>query len=291
MLQIQDKIETKIGICALCGSENVVLRLSHSIPKFAYDWIKDTSSSPFLREINDVNTRHQDGPKQYLLCDVCEGRLSDYEDVLAVNVFKRIANYRKQAQKLQINEDMRIAVLSIFWRALLTTKDNDNNRIDEDNKALDDFLLNAKKQINENRCDYTLYFAPIYGEPPHYGLSIDMTYGLDRSVGGQDMRFFDDPHRYISLFKLPFMYFFIMGGEWDDSELNRATKFESGLIEIESIKLIPRVLVDIIKKNHEEFLKSIELMNEESKLAIVKSMSKKKGITGSDKSLKRTGWD
>lgn len=291
MSQVKDEAVVKIGTCALCDRKKVELRLSHSIPKFAFDWVKETSSTPFLREINDVNIRHQDGPKQHLLCDTCEGKLSVYEDEFAVNVFKRIANYRKQAQKLHINEDMRIAILSIFWRALLTTKDNDNDRIDEDNMALDDFLFNAKKQINEKRCGYTLYFAPIYGEPPHYGLSIDMTYDLDRSVGGQDMRFFDNPHRFIALFKLPFMYFFIMEGEWGAEELSCAAKFESGLIEIESIKSMPSVLINIIKKDHKKFLESIYTMDEKSKLAIVKSISKKKGITGSDKSLKRAKWD
>ncbi len=114
-----------------------------------------------------------------------------------------------------------MAVLSILWRALLTSKDQENDRIDEDNNEYETFLINAKKQLNDNKCEYTLFFAPIYGEPPHYGLPVSMTYGLDRSIGAQDIRFFDNPHRFIALFKLPFVYFFILEGEWCASELKK----------------------------------------------------------------------
>lgn len=71
--------EVKYGKCALCDTENTILIKSHSIPKFAYDWIKNTSKTPYLRDINDVNKRHQDGPKEYLLCTDCEINLSVLE--------------------------------------------------------------------------------------------------------------------------------------------------------------------------------------------------------------------
>lgn len=35
-----------IGTCGLCDQENVVLKESHSIPKFAYAWVKESSRTP-----------------------------------------------------------------------------------------------------------------------------------------------------------------------------------------------------------------------------------------------------
>ncbi|EEG87759.1 hypothetical protein PROPEN_00060 [Proteus penneri ATCC 35198] len=57
------------------------------------------------------------------------------------------------------------------------------------------------------------------------------------------------------------------------------------------INYIPDVLKDIIKMSHEQFLQSVKDMNEETKQVIMRSVSEKKGNTGSDKSLKRSGWD
>ncbi|WP_311748748.1 hypothetical protein [Proteus penneri] len=286
-----EHLNIKIGTCALCDSDNIELQLSHIIPKFVYDWLKETSITPFIRDIKNVNIRHQDGDKQYLLCNVCEKKLAVYENELASYFFKKIANYRTQKKEIQITEKMRMAVLSILWRALLTSKDQENDRIDEDNNEYETFLINAKKQLNDNKCEYTLFFAPIYGEPPHYGLPVSMTYGLDRSIGAQDIRFFDNPHRFIALFKLPFVYFFILEGEWCASELKKSTEFNAELIKMNEINYIPDVLKDIIKMSHEQFLQSVKDMNEETKQVIMRSVSEKKGNTGSDKSLKRSGWD
>lgn len=91
-----------LGDCALCGEKNVILKESHSIPKFAYDWLKRTSPTQYIRYSLDVNVRRQDGPKEYLLCGECEGRLSIVEKALAENVFRKVANYRKQSSKITI---------------------------------------------------------------------------------------------------------------------------------------------------------------------------------------------
>lgn len=291
MKQYCEKLDVRIGTCALCDSKNTGLQLSHTIPKFAYDWIKETSMTPYIRELSDVNTRHQDGYKQYLLCDICERKLAVYEKELANFFFKKIANYRRQKQQIQITEKMRLAVLSILWRALLTTKDQDNDRTDEDNYEYNKFLNRSKNQLNNNKCEYTLFFAPIYGEPPYYGLPIDMTYGMERSIGSQDIRFFDNPHRYIALFKLPFMYFYVLEGGWCNEELKKSAKFDVALTKMDEIKDIPDVLKQIIMKEHQQFLRSTREITEESKQAISKSIGEKNGSTGSEKSLKRSGWN
>jgi len=54
-----------IGICALCDREQVALKESHSIPRFVYQWLKDTSATPYLRCSDNVNAREQDGHKEH----------------------------------------------------------------------------------------------------------------------------------------------------------------------------------------------------------------------------------
>lgn len=62
------------GVCLLCKRERE-LQLSHIIPNFVYNWLKDTSPS-FIRSSQNPNQRIQDGPKYYLLCAECEGLFS-----------------------------------------------------------------------------------------------------------------------------------------------------------------------------------------------------------------------
>ncbi len=186
-------IDNHIGTCALCDTPAVTLRESHSIPKFVYQWIKDTSSTPYLRSSDNINSREQDGPKDYLLCDVCEGDLSEIETELAEKLFKKIANYRQQADEIRITDKMRIAVLSIFWRALVTTLGRKSDRTEEDDIALRKFLSSAKEQIRNKLVTTRIYITPFYGDPPFYELPVQITYLLDRMTGAQDTRFFDAP--------------------------------------------------------------------------------------------------
>ena len=57
-------------------------------------------------------------------------------------------------------------MLSIFWRALLTTKDDEGTWTDEDMIKVEAFLASSRKNVLNNMCGPTIYFAPLYGEPP-----------------------------------------------------------------------------------------------------------------------------
>ncbi|MEE4752721.1 hypothetical protein V2K79_11715 [Pseudomonas alliivorans] len=283
-------VEGVHGTCALCDENNVSLKESHSIPKFAYDWLKKTSATQFIRDTRDVNIRHQDGPKTHLLCGKCEGKLSAWEKKLAEGVFRKIANYQKQSQVVVISDEIKLAVLSIFWRALLTTNGDDNDRNYEDKVVVSEFLKTAKKEILNRQCGATIYFSPFYGEPPYYGLPIEYSYELERSIGSQDIRFGDNPHRYFAVFKLPFMYFYILSPGWAHKETSKATKLEVGEMQVDKIKDIPDVLKLYIKRGHEEFLKSKASMDAISQEQIRRDVQKNSGkITGSEKSLRRSG--
>ncbi|WP_409498014.1 hypothetical protein [Pseudomonas fragi] len=279
-----------LGDCALCDAKNVLLKESHSIPKFAYDWLKKTSPTKFLRDTRDVNVRHQDGPKKHLLCGDCEGKLAVWEKKLAEGLFRKIANYQKQDSTVVIGEETRLAVISVFWRALLTGRDEDSGWTAEDKAAIDSFLESTKKDVLGGRCNTTIYFAPFCGEPPFYGLPIEYTYGLDRGIGAQNIKFFDDPHRYFAVFKLPFMYFYILSPGWPDEELRKATKLEVGELDVSKIQDVPDILKRYIERIYEGFLESKAKMDEVNKQQIRRDVERNAGkVTGSDKSLRRSG--
>lgn len=50
------------GTCALCR-DNTELKESHIIPKFVGKWLKRTSATGYLRNIDNINKRQQDIPK------------------------------------------------------------------------------------------------------------------------------------------------------------------------------------------------------------------------------------
>ncbi|WP_054086873.1 MULTISPECIES: hypothetical protein [Pseudomonas syringae group] len=280
--------EGERGDCALCDSKNIILKESHSVPKFVFDWLKITSATPYIRCSDDVNIRHQDGPKEYLLCGNCEGTLSTLEKELAEQLFKKIANYRQQSPVIVVTETMQVAVLSIFWRALLTTKNRTNNRTEEDSQKLEETLASMKADIIANRCSTKIYFTPFFGEPPYYDLSGPVVYSIERSIGGQDIRFFDEPHRFFATFKLPFMYFHIFDDGWSAAEIAKSTEFATGSLTLAHIKEIPDVLKHYLQHLHDSFVASIPSMDEKNLEQIRKDVAKNNTISGSDKSRRRS---
>lgn len=280
------KTDSQIGTCALCDKKNTTLKESHSIPKFVYDWLKSTSPTPYFRAGDNVNVREQDGPKEYLLCGCCEQHLSRMEDELSKQLFKKIANYREQAQAIHITESMRAGILSIFWRALLTTANRSHTRNQADQALVREFLASAKEQIMSVKVTTPIHIAPFHGEPPFFGLPKEYTYVLDRMVGAQDIRFFDAPHRYFAVFKLPFMFFYIQSEGWSDPP-DPSAEF-IGTLTPSKIQRIPEFLHDYIDWQIEQFIASDARMSPESREQIRQDVSKHTQITGADKSTTRS---
>lgn len=281
-----EKTDAHIGTCALCDDKDVVLKESHSIPKFVFDWVKSTSPTPYLRASDNVNVREQDGPKEYLLCGDCEQHLSRMEDELSKQLFKKIANYREQAQTISITESMRAGILSIFWRTLLTTANRSHNRTPEDQALVSEFLASAKDQIKSVKVTTPIYIAPIHGEPPFFGLPQEHTYLLDRMTGAQDIRFFDAPHRYFAVFKLPFMFFYIGSDGWSE-QLDPDAEFV-GTLAPAKIHRIPEFLHNYILWLAKQFKACDASMSQESRQQIGQDVSKCARTTGADKSATRS---
>lgn len=276
-----------IGTCALCDTENMELRESHIIPRFVYLWLKETSSTPFIRSNDDVNIRHQDGEKTHLLCSDCETKFSGWENELAKNIFKKIANYQAQSSLIKVTAATRLAVLSIFWRALYASSERENDLTGEDLIKRNALLADLKLQLRNEECSMTIYFAPFSGEAPYYSLPIAFTYQIERGIGGQDIRFFDDPHRFYAVFKLPFMFFYIFSDGWSFDTKQLALVFNEGELNIKKHKEIPPFLTSYIHHLQAQFDKKKQEMDATNRKLISAEAAKNKYITGSDKSLSR----
>ncbi|AJY04837.1 hypothetical protein SB768_30790 [Burkholderia sp. SIMBA_043] len=278
------------GDCPLCDKVDMALKESHIIPRFVYEWVKNSSATPYLRSSDNINERQQDGQKQYLLCNCCETRLSRLEGELSMHLFKKLANYQNQKTGTRISENIRVAVLSIFWRALYTTRNRNAEWTDEDKRAIDQFLSAAKKDLISERCGFQIYLTPMFGKPPYYGFPLNYTYILERASGNQDIRFFDEPHRFFAVFQLPFMYFHIFGGNWPEEERSAPLLLVNGDIDFRNSVSIPDVLRAYIDTTHERFEATKASMTEENRARIAQDVAKNNNVTGAEKSAERSGW-
>lgn len=233
-----------------------------------------------------MNVREQDGPKEYLLCGDCEQHLSPLEDELSKQLFKKIANYREQAQSISITESMRAGILSIFWRTLLTTANRSHDRTPEDQALVSEFLASAKEQIKSIKVTTPIYIAPVHGEPPFFGLPQEHTYLLDRMTGASDIRFFDVPHRYFAVFKLPFTFFYIVSDGWSE-QLDPNAEVVGTLLPA-NIHRIPEFLHDYILWLFKQFEAADASMTQESREQIGQGVSKCARTTGAEKSTARS---
>lgn len=76
-----------VDACPLCGSGGPLCE-SHIIPGFVFDWLLESSATGYMRFGPAPNLRVQDGIKQRLLCEGCEGLLGVWEGETARCVFR-----------------------------------------------------------------------------------------------------------------------------------------------------------------------------------------------------------
>lgn len=116
-----------VGQCALFDLE-AELRLSHIIPKFAFDFMKSTGGK-FLRGYEKPNQRIQDGPKIHLLSDKAELEFSKRERWFVNNIF--LPYFKDEKKSFDYDEQFAYFTISLLWRVLVDQFDepaiyNDN---------------------------------------------------------------------------------------------------------------------------------------------------------------------
>lgn len=106
----------KIGTCALCKRENVVLKQSHIIPKGVYRRSRTKPNSHFKNHFHSGEI-FQDGEKKYMLCGDCEQFFNSFETPF---FNKYLSKYLMQSNFSLSNtsEEIEFYFLSVAWRVL-----------------------------------------------------------------------------------------------------------------------------------------------------------------------------
>lgn len=102
------------GTCQLCDNFGT-LRNSHVVPRFVYKWVKESSTTGYLRLGSEPNKRIQDGFKFRWLCHNCETMLNTWETRFANEVFH---NFGSTTNKVNYNDWLLKFCTSISWRTL-----------------------------------------------------------------------------------------------------------------------------------------------------------------------------
>ncbi len=105
-----------IMLCRLCNA-NEAIENSHVIPRFVFRSIKSDSPTGFLRSRRTPNRREQDGDKQPLLCQDCEGKFSVAENEFARNIF--IPFHEKDQDQFSYGPWLHYFLTSLAWRTLV----------------------------------------------------------------------------------------------------------------------------------------------------------------------------
>jgi len=107
--------EIATNICAFCG-RRAQLRDSHIIPKFVFDWLRDTSGTGYIRFSHTPNKPVQGGITVPLLCDQCEGAFSIWEKRVSEEVFSPL--HKNPSQRRLYGKWLAKFSASVAWRVV-----------------------------------------------------------------------------------------------------------------------------------------------------------------------------
>lgn len=152
------------NICSLCH-ESKELKESHFIPKFVGKWLKRTSATGYLRNIDNINKRQQDILKDYLLCNDCELLFSGWEKQFSEKMFIPFLDQKNYV--IEYKDWLAKFCTSLSWRTLIYIKNKNSDFenesayfIDQINRAelnLRNFLLGKQ----DNLYQYEQHIFPL----------------------------------------------------------------------------------------------------------------------------------
>lgn len=101
--------------CALCAKSSD-LQASHIIPRFVFNWLKNTSATGHFRSSENPNLRVQDGLKPRMLCMECEQLFSSWEKQFSEECF--VLLNRGNVHNISYGPWMLKFATSVSWRVL-----------------------------------------------------------------------------------------------------------------------------------------------------------------------------
>jgi hypothetical protein len=149
------------GQCKLCLKPNQELRKSHIIPEFMYQKLYDDNPKRYYTlKIGDNNSKRieQKGIRENLLCNSCEGLLSEYENYASETIYAK--NRKNEAVLKKANQNVtqtfflyefenfdyakfKLFEMSLLWRLLISSK-YETKKIDTHEEKLRQAILSKK---------------------------------------------------------------------------------------------------------------------------------------------------
>jgi len=135
--------------CAFCGNQ-AEIKESHIVPKFVFDWLKETSGTGYIRFSHTPNKREQDGLKIPLLCRNCEELFGKWEKQVSENIFKPL--HSQPGQRREYGKWLAKFAASVSWRVLafFKTKGKFDHFSDELKEAIERASQRWKDFIEDN---------------------------------------------------------------------------------------------------------------------------------------------
>lgn len=154
--------DNKADSCPLCGGAGP-LRQSHVISKFAFDWLKETSATGFLRYGPQPNLRAQDGFKEELLCDSCEQLISSWETPTAQQLFKPY--HADSSVVVTYGPWLARSGASLAWRVLFVLKERGLANLSTSQQTLANLALESWRRFivgeRANPGSFELHLLPV----------------------------------------------------------------------------------------------------------------------------------
>ncbi|MHA3104187.1 hypothetical protein [Acinetobacter sp. ANC 3791] len=291
-----------MSVCFYCA-ENEAIENSHVISKFVSDWVKETSETGYLRTLNNINQREQDGEKLPILCPTCEQVFGKFENLYKQHSFSKIANYRNPLPSiLQISDSDKKFILSLFWRQIIRLLNFDpHDKIYQDEL---DFLQKKadilKKYIDDiqsydNCNDFSVYLIPLHEQQVNsLGLPFAATsnyYEYERLIFG-DFSFHDNFKQAWIMVKLPFHILICdlmkHDHEWNVPEISMINE-----LKVNDIISVPDNLKhELQHRLYDQVVKANQEMSDEQRNKIIAAATdakkKKTNESGSQKSMTRS---
>ena len=216
------------GTCRLCKNESE-LQLSHHYPKFLAKWLKKTGTG-YFRVSGNPNKRHQDLPKEYLLCSECEQRFSVSEKYFSENIFHPYL--KDTSSNIEYSRLLHYFIVSLAWRSIqfiLSDSNFHNHDFRKEILSADqiwrEYLLGNRAGIENDTHIFCVDILPAQ-ELPTRGLSHYLARAIDSDVASNSTRCF-------TYVKIPRFIFYVHISDYPKEQwINTIVDPQGGEIEM-----------------------------------------------------------
>jgi len=171
------------GTCRLC-SANAELRLSHVFPRFAVKYLKESSSTGYLRGLASGRRMHETR-RINLLCEKCEQLLSSDEKIFCEQIF--VPLHKEDKGSFAYDKWLIRFLVGLHWKVMVTRDMNDKYpdsaeaayaKVEPEWRA---FLLGQRADYGSS--EFHLFFADVV-EDASSPVSEKLNWYMARAVDG-----------------------------------------------------------------------------------------------------------